>query len=571
MRKIRILYASSHRTDIQPTEAQQEILDDQLNQSVDDLSLANRYRMHIPVLTFVAATGLLIGILIWTVIQIIVDPRKLRRFPTPSLGSYTPFWLMYHSSRGQRYAAVDRAHQKLGPVVRISSNHISFTDPRAFKEIYNYGSSIVKDDFYEMIAAGNPSMAQTASKVEHAAKRRNLSHVFSGPQITSMEPRVMRVVDKLCKKLEAKCEGRQIGEDDKYPAIEGTFDLRPWLNMTSFDAITSMFWSNEYGFLDRGNDICSMQLASGDVRQTNAMNSYHSAVHFNAWLAHLPEDWYRFGRKLLKYTHGQMAGDYFSGMARYLVSERLRSNPPEPDLFSSLPVSPSEKRPLPMTFDQIHAECTTMLDAGNDTTQTSLTNCMYQLAKHPDKQRRLRDELYSGLPPTARPIASFADLQNIQYLRACLDESFRVRTPLGFGLPRKVVEPGVVISGHKISPGTTVSAPLYSLHLNEDLFHDAKSFIPERWLPCDEYTDSSFQTSPEERKNLKDYVLPFSLGSRACIGRNLAYMELSIVIAALIMSFDWELARPAEKMVTVERFNSNPKELFVRARRLEAA
>ncbi|OQV09485.1 hypothetical protein CLAIMM_13603 [Cladophialophora immunda] len=519
------------------------------------------------ILTALAAFAL--GLPIWFLIQWLSDPRKLRRFPTPSVAALTPFWLMYHSSCGRRYAAVDEAHRKLGPVVRISSNHVSFASPQAFKEIYNYGSKIVKDDFYETIAAGNPSMAQTSSKLEHATKRRNLSHVFAARHITEMEPRVMRVVEKLCRNITAKSQGRRISDEDHYQCVDGAFDLRPWLNMASFDAITSMFWSHEYGFLDRGNDTCLTESASGSITQVNAMDTYHSAVHFNAWLAHLPERWYKLGRRIFQYSHGQLAGDDFSGMARYLVNERLRSRPAEPDLFSPLPLEASEKRPVPMTFDQVHAECTTMLDAGNDTTQTSLTNCMYQLARRPDKQTKLRRALLQALPPSKRPVASYEDLQGIEYLRACLDESFRVRTPLGFGLPRKVVEQGVVISGHDICPGTTVSAPLYSLHLNEALFRNAREFIPERWLPNE--SDPSFHTSEEERQNLKDYVLPFSLGSRACIGRNLAYMELSIVIAALVMSFEWQLARPDEEMVTIERFNSNPKELFVRAQKLDLA
>lgn len=473
---------------------------------------------------------------------------------------------MYHNSRGRRYVAVDKAHRELGPIVRISSNHVSFSDPKAFREIYNYGPKIVKDDFYETIAAGNPSMAQTASKAEHARKRRNLSHVFSAQQITAMEPRIIETVEKLCRCIQAKSEGRQAGGDDEYKVTDGEFDLRPWLNMFSYDAITSMFWSNTYGFLDRGSDVCFAKLASGEVISVHAMDSFHSASQFNAWLAHLPRRWYNIGRKVLKYTHGQKAGNYFSGMARHLVTERLRSTPAEPDLFTNLPTEPNEKRPVPMTFDEIHAECTTMLDAGNDTTQTSLTNCMYQLARNPEKQSKLRKELLEGIPVEKRPIASYADLQHIRYLRACLDESFRCRTPLAFGLPRKVIAAGVIISGHEIYSGTTISAPLYSLHMNEDLFRDAGSFIPERWIP----DDPAFITSEEEQKNLKDYCLPFSLGSRACIGRNLAYMELSIVIAALILSFEWELAEPSQEMLLIERFNSNPKELIVKAAKLKA-
>lgn len=70
-------------------------------------------------------------------------------------------------------------------------------------------------------------------------------------------------------------------------------------------------------------------------------------------------------------------------------------------------------------------------------------------------------------------------------------------------------------------------------------------------------------------KNLKDYVLPSSARSRACIGRTLANMELSIVVAVLVMAFDWELDEEVHGngtgMEIVERLNANPKELWVHA------
>lgn len=52
----------------------------------------------------------------------------------------------------------------------------------------------------------------------------------------------------------------------------------------------------------------------------------------------------------------------------------------------------------------------------------------------------------------------------------------------------------------------------------------------------------------KEALNLKNFVLPFSLGASVCVGRNFAYMELSMVIAALVLGFHWELAEPGKCM-----------------------
>jgi cytochrome P450 len=201
-------------------------------------------------------------------------------------------------------------------------------------------------------------------------------------------------------------------------------------------------------------------------------------------------------------------------MVRYLVTHRIENPPGEADLFSSMPLKPTSKRPQPVLLHEIFAENTTMLDAGNDTTQTSLTNTLYLLSLNPEQQTKLRSVLMSELSTDERPVASYQRLQHIPYLRAVLDESFRVRSPVNFGLPRKTVSP-TMIAGHEIPAGVTISSPLDALHHNPQLFSEPEAYVPERWL-----ADSSYH--PEERGNLKEYVLPFSLGGRACIGRNLA-------------------------------------------------
>lgn len=130
-----------------------------------------------------------------------------------------------------------------------------------------------------------------------------------------------------------------------------------------------------------------------------------------------------------------------------------------------------------------------------------------------------------------------------------------------FGLPRRTTGPGAVIAGQHIPAGVTVSSSVHILHRDESLFHKAHEWIPERWIR------GNSDVSPEEWQNLKDFVLPFTLGGRACVGRNLAYMELSICLAALVMAFEWSIdAKHEREFVHFERFNSSPVQLIVSAR-----
>ena len=157
---------------------------------------------------------------------------------------------MYYNWRGQKYIAVHQAHQALGEVVRIGPNTISFSSIQAYRDIYGHGSQVIKDVFYDNQAGGNPSMADTSSRELHRLKRKNLSFVFSANQVTSMEPRVMNVVDKLLRAVKVKSQGGKIAPTDRFDVVDGTLDIRPWLNMFTYDAISSMFFSKSFNFLD---------------------------------------------------------------------------------------------------------------------------------------------------------------------------------------------------------------------------------------------------------------------------------------------------------------------------------
>ena len=101
---------------------------------------------------------------------------------------------------------------------------------------------------------------------------------------------------------------------------------------------------------------------------TNVLSAHLAAARNNA------------AKILLKDTHGKQGAENFYSMANYQVMERIRSPPAKPDLYSNLSVTPTEKRPNRMPLHEIVAACATMMDAGNDTRQTSLTNLMYPLS-----------------------------------------------------------------------------------------------------------------------------------------------------------------------------------------------
>ena len=259
---------------------------------------------------------------------------------------------------------MDEAHKRLGTAVRIGPNHVSFSDPAAYKDIYGHGSSIVKDTFYDNLAGSTPSIADTSSRSVHSRKRRNVSSIFSAKHVTALEPKVIASVKKLLHAIKCKSEGHMVSDSDQYPAMNGKFDLRPWMNMFSFDAFSNMMWSSCYNFLERGNDACLSMDVDGTVSSVQAMDSFQTGVHFNTICAQFNPLAYRLSRLLSSSTYRKKSADHFTGMARYLTVQRLKMRPTAPDFFTHLPHELSEKNREPVQLPELVAECTTFLNAG---------------------------------------------------------------------------------------------------------------------------------------------------------------------------------------------------------------
>lgn len=118
------------------------------------------------------------------------------------------------------------------------------------------------------------------------------------------------------------------------------------------------------------------------------------------------------------------------------------------------------------------------MNAGTETTTAAFTNILYLIYKHPKVLYRLRIELDAACP--AEGIASYKTLAQLPYLKACVEESLRVRPPSSFGLLRVVPKGGRMIAGKWIDEGVTVSVPTYSLLRDEVAFDEPERYIPER-------------------------------------------------------------------------------------------
>lgn len=161
----------------------------------------------------------------------------------------------------------------------------------------------------------------------------------------------------------------------------------------------------------------------------------------------------------------------------------------------------------------------------------SRSGITYYLLKNPAALRNLSDEIRNTFEDPK--VITSDSTAGLQYLSAVIDEGLRIYPPVPTGLPR--TSPGAVVDGYYVPAGAIATSSNWVNTHSENNFKNAREFHPERWLP-----ESHPLHDPIYQNDVKDASRPFNIGPRACLGINLAYMEMRIVLARLVWEFDWE-------------------------------
>jgi benzoate 4-monooxygenase len=474
-------------------------------------------------------------------------------------------WRIYQNFHYKQFQAIHDAHTELGTHVRIAPTHISICVPDALEQIYGHGANLLKSAWYDGGGGDARTMADTRSKAEHQDKRRRMAHLFSAKSVLQMEPLVRDRTRCLCRKIIEAANTKE------------TVNVRRLFNYFTIDMITAIMFGEHMACLERGDDIVDAETRDGKIYKAPLIKSLHDGMRLSVPLGYEPE-LLPVTLPLAKYLPQRSSGNRFDDIVYHHVRKVLRRGTSFSEMtksdayrdFITQFLYDKDDNPTNVPLKEVLAETSGMLNAGSDTTSTAITNCIYMLY-HPDHAcilRQLRSEISPvfGQAQQIEDLPPYESLAGLPFLRACIDETMRLRPSSAFGLPREVPKGGREIAGKFIEEGVSVSVPTFSILRSKDVFVDPDRYDPRRWILEDMMTGEVKGKLEEERlRQMKKAFVAFSLGPRACIGRNIAYFEMTMVVATIVHYFDFAFrdADVLKHFKVYERTNANPDELFL--------
>ncbi|KAI5776794.1 cytochrome P450 [Geopyxis carbonaria] len=441
---------------------------------------------------FVLVLTVLISALIYNAIYNYLF-HPLAHIPGPFLAKFTRLHRMRYYLRGQEHLENQRLHAKYGPLVRKAPNLLIFSDATMIPEMYS--RYVDKSDYYLIYEYFG--IVGVRSSSEHAALRRKLSAPFTGTAVHKMKPLIEARVEHWISKLGTAYADTALAL--KFDDIAQYF---------AFDVITELTFGKPLGFVE------NLQDCYGLIETINGHLFIQGMLSRLPWLA-------RGARALNPMGWGEPTPKDKSGLGRIMrvaeeqLEERL-SNPHSSanqrgDILEHMVET---LKTGALSVSEVRRNLLIFMAAGSDTTALTL-NCHILHALH--------------TPGAVDLIRS-----SPAYAAAAIKETLRI-SPVATGedFPRLVPAPGISFpDGTFISPGVEFFASPWVTNRDKTVFGaDADVWRPERWLDADD----------AQKAQMDRLLLTFGAGSRVCIGRAIAEIELEVSLRRFWEVFDVEL------------------------------
>nr|AIJ00766.1 P450 CYP6 family protein 6 [Plutella xylostella] len=198
----------------------------------------------------------------------------------------------------------------------------------------------------------------------------------------------------------------------------------------------------------------------------------------------------------------------------------------------------NEKIHMKVDDEIIVPQLISIFAAGFETSATTMTMVLFELAKHPDIQQRVLNEVDKYNNDNNGNI-DFDCTKDLPYLDQCIQETLRLY-PVLLAVTREVFEGYTFPNGVRVDRGLRVHIPVFHIHRNPKYFKDPDVFDPDRF-------------SPEKKQMILPFTyMPFGKGPRFCIGSKFARMQMMAGLVAIFKKYRIELPGGVSGLVEFE-------------------
>ncbi|KAK1997960.1 putative cytochrome P450 [Colletotrichum falcatum] len=437
----------------------------------------------------------------------------IAKFPGPKLaaltGLYEAYFDLIPKGGGQFPFAIQRMHDKYGPIVRINPDELHIDDPDFYDTLYPTSKPYDKLQRLENRFGIPGATFSTARHEVHKIRRAAISPFFAKSKVREQTGDIQTLMNTISHRIttEYAGTGRLLNLHDVWRcfAADNIMDL-------VFGSPLDLHLSPDF----------RAPFTGAITRVTNFSHVTRYLPILGALTDSLP---YSLAKKLFPPFEPIIAYREVSRMTARLCLLLLSGQTGHATVFHEMLASNLPREEL--AHKRMQHEAESLIGAGLETTAWTLALGSFYILHDAQIHAKLHTELTAAIPDAAH-IPPWATLETLPYLTAVVKETLR----MGMGVIERLVRinrnPNTpwVYKGTVIPANVAVSMDQYHMLMNESVFPDPTVFRPERWL--------NDPRGPEGRHPLTHYLTVFGRGTRMCLGSNLAYSELYIGFATLI-------------------------------------
>ncbi|XP_073844486.1 cytochrome P450 6a2-like [Musca autumnalis] len=222
--------------------------------------------------------------------------------------------------------------------------------------------------------------------------------------------------------------------------------------------------------------------------------------------------------------------EFFMKVVRETVEYRERERIQRNDFMNILIELKNRNDKDGLTLEQIAAQAFVFFLAGFETSSSTMSFALYELAMNENMQNKARLEINEVLAKYDNKL-TYEGVKELKYLQQILYETMRKYSVASLVIRKALADYPVPGSQHVIEKGTVLIIPIDAIHHDPRIYPNPSEFIPERF------------TQEEIAKRHSMSWLPFGEGPRNCIGLRFGKMQAMIGLTLLLKNFKFSLTQ----------------------------